>query len=152
MELVKRIQNKGSLVYSNIPKKNIVVVRKIESLRHSIYSYYLTIKDRKKENGTYIIKKLSLGYRNLTWNRFAGSKSYFCYADAGICYSLTKKDKNIFKLNNKVVAIKLLKILLQNSPEYLYVLVNRKNGNETYFVSNSWYNSDHHKNSLLILK
>ena len=150
MKLVKKIKNKGNLIYSDIPESNIIVTKKKQPF-YSHIEYYNEIKNKGVENGKYMIKKYELKYlRN--WNRLAFGKSYFCYADRGTCFTYERKKPGIFYLNNFKTILGLVKRLIYNNNNELYCIVNRKTGKNTYIVPSYWFESELYENSLLIIK
>lgn len=146
MKLARIISN-NPYIYSYL--NNVVIVKKRDTQRFKIHSYYSQIKESGVDNGKYMIKRFNVKYLD-TRKKILRNKMYFSYADAGICFTYNRRG-DVFYLNNKVIAKQLTKLLLQNSPDDLFILVNRKTGKETYFVSDSWYNAETNKNTLLLV-
>lgn len=110
-----------------------VITLKIENFNVNVWDYYILIKTDRKENGRYMIKKQSLKY--LSYREYkAYRKTYFCYADAGIAFTLTRKDKRIFYLNNYAKILRLAKYLTTSNDE-LVSIVDRHSGKETYILT-----------------
>lgn len=120
--------------YVNIPRKNIVIVKKKYG-QFDIYNYFQEIKGHNVKNGKYMIKKYELKYIN-SYKKIAFNKKYFC--NNLITYTYSRKNSDIFYLNNFQKAMKLAKLLFANDPNCIHCVVNRKTGKETYLVSRWW--------------
>ena len=112
-----------------------VVALKTEYFFNNVHDYYNLIKTKRHENGNYMIKKCELYYIPYSsGDMVARRKTYLCYADAGICFTLKRKDKGIFKCNNFIVICRLAKYLATSNHE-LISIVDRRSGKETYILN-----------------
>lgn len=149
MRIVRKIRH-PEFRYQEIKERIIVTnLRKLHN--NKVYNYYLRIKAQNKAAGKYMVKRLDLRYVD-SWNMIAYCKMYFCYTDRGMVYTGDKKDSDIFRVNDFALALQLIKYLIQNDPEYLYAVVNRETGVNTWVVAASWYNSPTTKYNRIIIK
>ena len=102
----------------------------------NVWDYYSLIKTKKRENGKFMIKKQSLKFIHMSWDYKAYRKTYFCYADAGIAFTLNRKDDGIFYCDKYLIIVRLAKYLSANaSSTELVSIVNRHNGKEHYILN-----------------
>lgn len=126
MEIVKNLSDSYRVIKD-------VITLKIENFNVAAWEYYSLIKTERKEKGRYMIKKQSLKYLEFKTYK-AYRKTYFCYADAGIAFALTRKDKGIFYLNNYAKTLRLAKYLTTSNDE-LVSIVDRHSGKETFILT-----------------
>ena len=146
MLLAKRLNKQG--VYRLL--KPVLVSKHID--QHKVYSFYDSIKTQRKENGRYMIKRHETKSFNYSFNKLAYGKCYFCYADRGICHTYSRKDKNIFYLNNFNKMLRLAKYLAASDHTYLYCVVDRVTDKSTYVMLEPYYKSEVSRNDILFVK
>lgn len=136
MRLIKRYRvqhSNGCYCYYEKEMTNVIICKR-DGGHFEATDCFKTIKIR-PVNGRYMIKKQSLKYILGGFTLLAYRKTYFVYADGGICFTTDKKRIDVFYTNNWSVACRLAKSLAYSSSELVSIVDRKQNGMETYVLN-----------------
>lgn len=117
----------------------LVLIKKTKS-KHLI-EFSKEIEEKRKENGRYLIKKFELKYPYFMTGLLIKNKKYFLYCNRGIGFTSQKKDKEVYRTNNKAMAIRIAEsyaIHCFTTTDCIVAIVDtHNNGEHTYFQTKS---------------